>query len=168
MANVTISAAAQAGNTLSEKLTAAYAQAPVAPDQLFVVIDASLPKHVNEILPTPPSNCTLLDYRTIWETPSNVRMSNVTIDFGTHADFEDTTASVTVNASWVNANSIIVCQVGTIGTADHGMDDAVAENIQARVNNIISGVSFDIQAFAPDGTWGRYNVIFQGLVQRGL
>lgn len=161
---ITVNVAAQSGSTLSAKLTSAYALCPAPPGQLFVVIDASIPKHTNETLPTPPANCTLIDYRTINEQPSNTRMGQAILDFGSAA--EGDTATVTVLASWVQSTSIIICQVGAVTTADHDGEDPVVEAIQARAINIVPGVSFDIEAYAPSGTWGQYVVIYQGLISR--
>src|SRR6185295_7222268 len=110
MANdVTVSAAAQSGVTLSDKLTAAYALAPAPPAWLYVVLDASIPRHTGEALPTPPANCILRDYRTTWDAPPNERSGQVIMDFGHGFGSEGDTAEVTVAAPWVQANSIIIC-----------------------------------------------------------
>lgn len=164
MPNVTVSAAAQSGATLADKLTAAYALAPVAPDRLIIVIDAGIPKHSGEVLPTPPSNCDLLDYRTVWDAPSTERKGTLTLDFGNIPGVESNVARGTVLASWVKSTSVIVCQIGPVTTADHDADDPIIESLQARAIDLVPGVSFDIGAYAPNGTWGRYVIIYEGLV----
>lgn len=99
-------------------------------------------------------------------TPSNTRMGQTTLDFGFSGGGEGDTAAATISATWVASTSIIICQIGAVATADHDPEDAVIESIQARAINIIPGVSFDIEALAPGGTWGRYVALYQGLISR--
>lgn len=81
------------------------------------------------------------------------------IDFGSN----DTTVSKTVLAPWVKStNPPFVMIYGE--TTDHDVEDIVLEEIQLTVGNIIPGVSFDIIAHAPSGTWGKYNVLILGVV----
>jgi len=80
------------------------------------------------------------------------------IDFVNADAPEDTTASVTVTGqAWVTDASVIIAGFGGV-TADHGPDDAMAEDLSAYVENIVPGVGFDITAHAPMGTWGQYEV----------
>ncbi len=70
---------------------------------------------------------------------------------------EDTTAKVTVTGqTWVTNSSIILCSPAGLDTPDHGPEDAVVENLAAYALNLVPGVGFDIEAYAPLGTWGRY------------
>lgn len=98
--------------------------------------------------------------------PSNSRMGQATLDFGYAGGGEGDTATVTVPATWANQNSVIICQVGSLATADHDPEDAGIEQITARALNIVSGEGFDIQAGAAEGTFGQYIVMYQGLISR--
>lgn len=79
-----------------------------------------------------------------------------TVDFGYAAGGEGDTATVTVAAAWVDAGAIIICAPAMETTADHDPDDALIESILPRATNIVPGVSFDIEAYAQNGSWGRY------------
>lgn len=96
------------------------------------------------------------------------RMGQATIDFGFASGGEGDTASITVPVTWVTSTSIIICQVGQAPTADHDSEDPVIESIQARAINLIPGVSFDIEAYAPAGTWGQYIVLYSGLIRSAV
>lgn len=81
------------------------------------------------------------------------------IDFGTG----DTTITKTILAPWVkNSNPPLVVAYGE--TADHDAEDIVIEELKLTTGNIVPGVSFDIIAHAPSGTWGKYNVLILGVV----
>ena len=77
-----------------------------------------------------------------------------TIDFGTK---EDGNASVTVSTtSALTASKIFVTPAG-VATADHDSpDDYAVEGVTFGVGNIVNGVSFDLFASAPNGTFGQY------------
>lgn len=94
---------------------------------------------------------------------SNTRMGQGTVDFG---GAEGDTASVTIAATWIQTTSIVLANAAALATADHDPEDAVIEGIQAKVINIIPGVSFDIEAYAPLGSFGQYIVTYQGLISR--
>ena len=81
-----------------------------------------------------------------------------TVDFGFATGLEGDTASVTVPATWVTASSIIVCSPASISTSDHDPDDVVVEGIVAYSASLVPGSSFDIVAYAPNGTWGQYYI----------
>lgn len=117
----------------------------------------------NESLPATVTGETRLDLRVT--TPTVNRMGSAIIDFGPSGADEDTTASVTVSATWVQANSIIVCQASGIATSDHDPEDAVVENTGFRALNIVPSVSFDIEGYAPNGTWGQYQVNYSGVLR---
>jgi lysophospholipase L1-like esterase len=80
------------------------------------------------------------------------------IDFGSTG--EDTTAQTTVLDSYIQTSSIIHCSLSG-ETADHTPEDGVIEQLTLAAGNIVPGVSFDIYANAPEGTWGRYLVATQ-------
>jgi hypothetical protein len=64
---------------------------------------------------------------------------------------------VTVAAAWVTSTSYPIVEIGPGG--DHtDADDLTSEEVYALVTNIVIGVSFDIEVFAPNGTWGQWLV----------
>jgi hypothetical protein len=79
-----------------------------------------------------------------------------TVNFGFPTGSEGDTATVTVAAPWVTPTSTIVCMPAGVATADHDPEDATVEGISAVVTNIVAGTGFDIEATAPNGTWGQY------------
>lgn len=87
----------------------------------------------------------------------------VEIDFGFSGGGEGDTASVTVPADWITAASKIICQPCLCNGPDHGPEDPVVENISVKATRIVAGVSFDIEGYAPQGTWGRFRVAVIGL-----
>lgn len=83
-----------------------------------------------------------------------------TVDFGhPTGPTEGDEAVVTVPAVWVTSDMKFICTV-VGGTADHDDEDAVVEGITATVEpvSVVPGVSFDVKAYAPEGSWGRYYV----------
>lgn len=66
----------------------------------------------------------------------------------------------------MQANSIIIVQAAGIASEDHDEIDAILEEIIANVTNIVPGVSFDIQAYAPNGTSGKYTMSYIALIRR--
>jgi len=91
-----------------------------------------------------------------------VRKAQATVDFGHANGGESDIATVTVAASWVSANSTIVCSIAGTPTADHDPLDAAIEGITAYSTNLVPGVGFDIVAYAPHDTWGRYLINAMG------
>ena len=83
-----------------------------------------------------------------------------TVNFGATEGNGD--ASVTVAATWVTASSVIVVSPGA-ATADHDVEDALIEGLTASVTALTPGVSFEITAHAPYGTWGQYTFNATGL-----
>jgi hypothetical protein len=84
--------------------------------------------------------------------------ASATVDFGFASGGEDSNTQVTVPATWVVSGSTIDCLPVAVATADHDPEDVVVEDIRAYTGNLVPGVSFDIFASAPNGTWGRYTV----------
>jgi hypothetical protein len=91
--------------------------------------------------------------------PSN--LAQATVNFGYSG--EDYNATVTVSAGWVTSSSKILCNVAALATSDHDPEDAVVEDIQAHATNLNPGNSFDIECYAPNGSWGAYLVNAMGL-----
>lgn len=85
------------------------------------------------------------------------------VNFGFPSGLEGDTATVTsVAAPWVTGTSIIVCTPQAVATPDHDPEDYAAEGLVSYAENIVAGVGFDIIAYAPQGTWGRYYVSATG------
>lgn len=86
------------------------------------------------------------------------------VDFGFASAEEGDTATATVTGqAWVSATSKILASVlADAATADHDPDDAAIEEIQVTAQNIVAGTGFDLVAYAPEGTWGRYSAQWVG------
>lgn len=94
-----------------------------------------------------------------WNTPasSSGNFVQATVTFFNPDGPEETTATVTLTGlPWVTSGSIIVCNPFGGSTPDHGPEDAFVEDLAAYATNLVPGVGFDIQCYAPRGTWGRY------------
>ena len=59
--------------------------------------------------------------------------------------------------SWMESDHFITCNVSTT-SGDHTQEDASVEGIWFQVSNILAGTGFDINASAPEGTYGKYTV----------
>ena len=95
-------------------------------------------------------------------TATVTKTATAVVNFGSINQTEYN-ATVTVAASWVGSGTILVCSPSATATADHDPDDYVAEGIMPAITNIVPGVSFDVSASAPNGTWGRYNINVLGV-----
>lgn len=111
----------------------------------------------------PASNGDQIQYADVVGTPAAQQKGTAVLDFGFSGGGEGGTALVTVSAAWVTAGSFIGIQAAGISSADHDPQDAILEGIIASVTNIIPGVSFDIQAYAVNDTWGNYTVQYSGV-----
>ena len=90
------------------------------------------------------------------DDPRLLHVVQVTVDFGHRDGGETDTAVVTVPATWVTADSKIVCSPALAETPDHDPLDVIYERISAFPSNLIPGISFDVVSYAPHDTWGRY------------
>lgn len=85
-------------------------------------------------------------------------MVQVTVDFGNPTGpSEGDTAVITVVDATVSGTTKFICNAAG-GTSDHDVEDVACEGIQAYVSNIVASTSYDVIAYAPQGTWGRYFV----------
>lgn len=84
------------------------------------------------------------------------------LDFAHASGGESDTASVTVAAPWVTADSPVICTPAGQVTTDHDPEDAALELLQVYASNRVPGVGFDITAYAPHGTWGRHLITATG------
>lgn len=80
----------------------------------------------------------------------------VEIDFGDNNGSEECNVKFTVADTNIPNGEEIFCQVMNKETADHTDEEAMCEELKAYPENIIAGVSFDVNIFAPNGTWGKY------------
>ena len=96
----------------------------------------------------------------------SIAVVTCTIDFG-HPDGGEQADSdvVYVVAPWVTEDTILSCfflsvsSGSLIGSSlDHNAEDILVEGIKAYATNIVPGVGFDVQGYAPNNTWGRYTV----------
>jgi hypothetical protein len=85
------------------------------------------------------------------------------VDFGFATAQEGDTAMVTVSAAWVTGASTILCNLAGKSTVDHDPEDGIIEGIVAYALNIVPGVSFDIEAYAPQGSFGKYYINATGV-----
>lgn len=90
--------------------------------------------------------------------------TSATVDFGyAGGNGEGDYATTTVSASWVTSTSRIICRCAPADSLDHTTDETIAEGITFDAVNIVPGTSFDVKAFAPNGTWGRHDCVILGL-----
>jgi hypothetical protein len=100
-----------------------------------------------------------------WETapPSGGNYLQVLVDFGFDAGNEGDIARTTVTGqSWVTSMSVILCNPFGGATVDHSPDDAIVEGLVAYAENLVPGVGFDVVAYAPQNSWGKYLVNVTG------
>ncbi len=91
--------------------------------------------------------------------PTGGVFGSVLVDFGSsdNGGADAMSQTVTVSAAWVSATSYPI--VGMASGGDHlDPDDETSEEVYALVTNIVNGVSFDVEVFAPNGTWGQWLV----------
>lgn len=112
---------------------------------------------------TPANTGNQIQYSSIAGTPATPNVGTATLDFGFSGGGEGGTATVTVPALWVSAGSFINIRQAGISSTDHDPQDAILEGIVTSISNIVSGVSFDIQAYAVNDTWGQYTVQYSGV-----
>ncbi len=87
----------------------------------------------------------------------------VLVDFGFDAGNEGDIARTTVTGQvWVTGMSVILCNPFGGATADHSPDDAIVEGLVAYAENLVPGVGFDVVAYAPQNSWGKYLINVTG------
>lgn len=84
-----------------------------------------------------------------------------TVDFGSGSGFQGDTSVVTVNQAWVTPTSRITLQMALTVNSDHDSEDAILEQLDPCVINKTNG-SFDIECYAPTGTFGKFDVVWSG------
>lgn len=87
----------------------------------------------------------------------------VEVDFGFSTGNEGDIARTTVTGQvWVTSGSVVLCNPFGGATADHSPDDAIIEGLVAYAENLVPGTGFDVVAYAPNGSWGRYLINVTG------
>lgn len=89
---------------------------------------------------------------------STVYSGTVEVDFGASGTYK----VVTVAAAWASPTRIMTLSI-TPNLTDHSIEDVLLEELKCTYGNIVNGVSFDIHLYAPNSTWGRYNVNIIGV-----
>ena len=79
------------------------------------------------------------------------------IDFGAAVSGETSYTMVTVNSALVTENSNIVLTIS--GSTNHpDIEDSMIDGVVITKSDIVNNVSFNINAFSSEGTWGVYNI----------
>ena len=95
------------------------------------------------------------DYTTTEKSKlSAINSTSIEVNFGSS---ENDSASATVSAAWISSSMSLTMTI-TPNPTDHDVEDSLLEELSCSYGNIIDGVSFDVYAFAPNGTHGRYIV----------
>jgi hypothetical protein len=84
---------------------------------------------------------------------------SVMVDFGSsdNGGADRMTASATVSAAWITSSIFPACYI--VPGNDHtDTDDAISEELEVYVSNIVVGVSFDVVIVASNGTQGQWLV----------
>lgn len=91
--------------------------------------------------------------------PASPIKINALLGFNNPDGPEETTATVTVSGlSWITNQSVITLAFAGV-TGDHeSPNDAQVEGLTLCVGNLVPGSGFDIFGYAPNGTWGTYQV----------
>lgn len=81
------------------------------------------------------------------------------LNFGAPISGETYDASTAVTNSSISFNSNVFYT--SISSSDHDQTDFLLENIKLTESDINPGVGFTINAVAPNGTWGAYNINYK-------
>ncbi len=83
-----------------------------------------------------------------------------TIDFGNYVSGENDFTATTVSNSNVKQNSNIVFKLSA-STNHPSVEESLLEGIFLKESDIIDGVSFVINAYSNNNTWGSYAIIYK-------
>lgn len=98
---------------------------------------------------------------TVWSDgrqKEDYRPSVIEIDFGAS---EANSVAYTIADTRITTSNVIIPSLAYYDTADHTAEEALCEGITLCASNVVDGVSYDIIAFAPNCTWGRYYINVQ-------
>lgn len=82
---------------------------------------------------------------------------NVSVDFGNYSHF----VKIPVSVDWAeNVSDIKVSDV-FVGNVNKSAEDLLLEEISFKISNITSS-GFDLLAYAPNGTFGVFDIVIRG------
>ena len=154
-----------AGSGTTKTATTADTSIATAPVGDFIVADGSGNVTDSGIsIPTsPPTIGQVLTATspttTEWETPGGGSSTNavqVLVDFGAPPSTDMVLTEV--SAPWIDADTIIVCNVAGVATAEHAVGEGIIEGIRSEVDTITPGVGFILRTVSPFLSFGRYYV----------
>lgn len=88
---------------------------------------------------------------------------NVQVDFGSTGQ-ETYVETVVTGQTWVTSNTRIVPSLINVDSGERSAEDGLIEGITLGISNIIAGTGFTVQAYAPNGSNGIYNISCIGRV----
>ena len=97
-----------------------------------------------------------------WRSYANgiAQYGTASLDFGFTASQEGDIATASVLSTYTKSQSIIVINSST--SSNHlTVEDSLIEDVKFEISDKIEGVGFTIYAYAPQGTWGIYNVEYK-------
>lgn len=97
-----------------------------------------------------------------WRNYANgiAQYGTASLDFGFTASQEGDIATASVLSTYTKLQSIIVINSST--SSNHlTVEDSLIEDVKFEISDKIEGVGFTIYAYAPQGTWGIYNVEYK-------
>lgn len=124
---------------------------------------------IHDVLITSPANNDVLTYETatgLWKnkpaTGGAVLVNSFTaaLNFGSSPDSTLTETTVS-GLTWLGSNTMLVLEPAN--SLDHNTEEALIEEIRFSVSKRVIGSSITIQAYAPNGTYGTYNVLCKGI-----
>ena len=89
---------------------------------------------------------------------------SVEIDFGTDSTY---VSREVIGQSWVTSSMVFACMVAGDVKTDHDPEDGILEGLTFTVSDILAGTGFTLHAYAPEGTFGKFNVHVSGSTSSG-
>jgi hypothetical protein len=89
---------------------------------------------------------------------------SVELDFGTDSTYA---SREVIGQSWVTSNMVFATMVAGDTKTDHDPEDGLLEELSFTVSDIVAGVGFTLHGYAPNGTFGKFNVHVSGSVSSG-
>lgn len=121
---------------------------------------------LHDVLISGPQDGQVLTYDNLsglWKNqfPGGIGASNsvnTSIDFGNNSN-ETTTETIVTGQTWVTSTSNIQIRCNPTQSHGHSITDFILENINCIVTKLTPGAGFVIKAYAPNGTFGIYDII---------
>jgi hypothetical protein len=80
---------------------------------------------------------------------------SVEMDFGTAGTY---TVRTVTGQAWVTSTMVFACMVAGDVKTDHDPEDGLLEGLVFTVSDVVAGDGFNLHAYAPNGTFGKFNV----------